>query len=83
MYDCPDLTEAGRPSATLTITGDSTYDAEKQVFRDHRTQSETIRFRGGDGGEQELRNIFAYPENFVIGRRMVKHTIRYPIRQSG
>jgi hypothetical protein len=48
----PDLTDAERSPATLIIKGDGTYDAEAQVFRDHRTLSETIQFRGGDGADQ-------------------------------
>jgi PIN domain len=80
VYECPDLTDAERSPATLTIKGDGTYDAETGVFRDHRILSETIQFRGEDA-EQELRNSIIYAEGLVIGQKEVKNTIRYAIQE--
>jgi hypothetical protein len=80
-YECPELTNAGRSPATLTVKGDGTYDADAQAFRDHRTLSETIKFRGEDGSNQEMQHSFLYAEGFVIGQKEVKNTIRYAIRE--
>ena len=69
----------GRPPATVTVSGDGTYDADGQAFRDHRTLSEVIQFRGKDGTDQEVRNVTMHPEGLVIGHRVVRNTIRYQL----
>jgi PIN domain len=78
VYGCPDTTNAGRSPATLTIKGDGNYDAQAQLFCDHRTLSETIQFREGDGTDQEVRNSILYASS-VMGEKEVKDTIRYAI----
>jgi hypothetical protein len=78
-YQCPDLTDTGRAPATLTVSGDGAYDAEAQAFRDHRTLSEIIQFRGADDTDQEVRNAFLYAEGLVIGHKEVRNTIRYAV----
>jgi hypothetical protein len=82
-YECPDLTNTGGPPAMLTVSGDGTYDAEEQAFRELRTLSETIQFRGKDGTDKEVRNVFVHAETFGIGHRVVPNIIRYPLERRG
>ncbi len=35
-YRCPNLANSAQPSATLTVKGDGSYDAERQAFGEHR-----------------------------------------------
>jgi len=80
-YQCPDLTNTGRAPATLTVRGDGTFDAEAQAFREHRTLSETIRFRGEDDANQEVQNTFLHAEGLLIGQKEVRNIVRYVIRE--
>jgi hypothetical protein len=78
VFDCSDVTDAGRTQGLIKLSGDALYEPSEVRFSNFRNLGEELTFTDSEG-EQQRKSVNIFVGSIVLGHKDIEHTVRHKI----